>query len=72
MRMRGLIVEYNLNETAKLLGISAGVLQTKVDNGLLSHYYKTDKNDYVFHEASIEENKTLLSYQQLNQSPDRT
>lgn len=72
MRMRGLIVEYNLNEAAKLLGISAGVLQTKVDNGLLSHYYKTDKNDYVFHEASIEENKTLLSYQQLNQSPDRT
>ena len=72
MRMRGLIVEYNLNEAAKLLGISAGVLQTKVYNGLLSHYYKTDKNDYVFHEASIEENKTLLSYQQLNQSPDRT
>lgn len=72
MRMRGLIVEYNLNEAAKLLGISAGVLQAKVDNGNLSHYYKTDKNDYVFHEASIEENKTLLSYQQLNQSPDRT
>jgi len=72
MRMRGLIVEYNLNEAAKLLGISAGILQTKVDNGLLSHYYKTDKNDYVFHEASIEENKTLLSCQQLNQSPDRT
>ena len=72
MRMRGLIVEYNLNEAAKLLGISAGVLRAKVDNGHLSHYYKTDKNDYVFHEASIEENKTLLSYQQLNQSPDRT
>ena len=72
MRMRGLIVEYNLNETAKLLGISAGVLQTKVDNGLLSHYYKTDKNDYVFHEASIEENKTLLSYHKSNQSSDTT
>ena len=72
MRMRGLIVEYNLNEAAKLLGISAGVLQTKVDNGHLSHYYKTDKNDYVFHEASIEENKTLLSYHKSNQSSDTT
>ena len=70
MRMRGPLVEYNLNEAAKLLGISAGVLQTKVDNGHLTHYYKTEKSDYVFHEASIEENKTLLAYHQLKQAPD--
>ena len=72
MRMRGTIIEYNLNEAATLLGIPAGVLQTKVDNGHLTLYYKTDKNGYVFHEASIEENKTLLSYHQLNQTPDKT
>ena len=70
MRMRGPIVEYNLNEAAKLLGISAGVLQTKVDNGHLTHYYKTDKSDYVFHEASIEENKTLLTNHQFKTAPD--
>ena len=70
MWMRGPIVEYNLNEAAKLLGISAGVLRTEVDNGHLTHYYKTDKSDYVFHEASIEENKTLLAYHQLKQAPD--
>ena len=70
MWMRGPIVEYNLNEAAKLLGISTGVLRTEVDNGHLTHYYKTDKSDYVFHEASIEENKTLLAYHQLKQAPD--
>ena len=70
MRMRGTIVEYNLNEAATLLGIPAGVLQTKVDNGHLSHYYKTDKSGYIFHEASIEENKTLLAYHQLKQAPN--
>lgn len=70
MWMRGPIVEYNLNEAAKLLGISAGVLRTEVDNGHLTHYYKTDKSDYVFHEASIEENKTLLTNYQLKTAPD--
>ena len=70
MRMRGPIVEYNLNEAAKLLGISAGVLQTKVDNGHLTHYYNPDKSDYVFHEASIEENKPLLTNHQLKTAPD--
>ena len=70
MWMRGPIVEYNLNEAAKLLGISAGVLRTEVDNGHLTHYYKTDKSDYVFHEASIEENKTLLAAHQLKTAPD--
>lgn len=70
MWMRGPIVEYNLNEAAKLLGISAGVLRTEVDNGHLTHYYKTNKSDYVFHEASIEENKTLLTNYQLKTAPD--
>ena len=61
MQMRHSTVEYNLAEAAMLLGISTATLKQAVDTGHLKCYYKLDRNNYRFHEASLCANKELLA-----------
>ncbi len=60
MRIRHSTVEYNLAEAAMLLGISTATLKKAVDTGHLKCYYKLNRNNYQFHEASLHTNKELL------------
>lgn len=61
MRIRALTVEYNLTEAARMLGISTAALKQGVDTGHLRCYYRLGKNDYQFHEASLQTNQELLA-----------
>ncbi len=61
MRIRALTVEYNLMEAARMLGISAAALKQAVDAGHLRCYYRLGKNEYQFHEASLQTNQELLA-----------
>lgn len=61
MRIRALTVEYNLTEAARMLGISTAALKQGVDTGHLQCYYRLGKNDYQFHEASLQTNQELLA-----------
>ena len=60
MRIRGTIIEYDLNEAAKLLEISTDELQRHVEAGSLRYYYQLKSEGYQFHEASIFANRQLL------------
>ena len=61
MQIRHIVVEYDLEEAATMLGISSADLKKAVDGGNLQCYYRRGKNDYRFHEASLRVNKDLLS-----------
>lgn len=61
MRIRHATVEYDLTEAATMLGISPKALKQAVDTGHLQYYYRSGKNTYQFHEASLHTNKELLS-----------
>ena len=61
MQIRHTVVEYDLEETAAMLNISASDLKKAVDAGHLQCYYQRGKDDYRFHEASLRVNKDLLS-----------
>ena len=61
MRIRALTVEYNLTEAARMLGISDTALKQAVDAGHLRCYYRLGKNEYQFHEASLQTNQELLA-----------
>ena len=61
MRIRALTVEYNLTEAARMLGISDAALKQAVDAGHLRCYYRLGKNEYQFHEASLQTNQELLA-----------
>ncbi len=63
MRIRHTTVEYDLTEAATMLGISPNHLKQAVDTGHLQYYYRSGKNNYQFHEASLCTNKELLSKQ---------
>ena len=61
MRIRNAVVEYDLEETAAMLGISLTDLKQAVSTGYLQYYYRLGEDDYRFHEASLRANKDLLS-----------
>ena len=61
MRIRNAVVEYDLAETAAMLGISPAALKQAVSAGHLQYYYRLGEDDYRFHEASLRANKDLLS-----------
>ena len=61
MRIRHAVVEYDLEETAAMLGISSADLKQAVNAGHLQYYYRLGEDDYRFHEASLRANKDLLS-----------
>ena len=61
MQIRHTVVEYDLKEAAAMLDISPADLKKAVDAGHLQCYYRRDKDDYRFHEASLRVNKDLLS-----------
>ena len=61
MRIRHAVVEYDLEETAAMLGISPTDLKQAVSAGHLQYYYRLDEGSYCFHEASLRANKDLLS-----------
>ena len=61
MRIRNAVVEYDLKETAAMLGISPADLKQAVSAGCLQYYYRLGEDDYRFHEASHRANKDLLS-----------
>jgi len=61
MRIRHATIEYNLTEAATMLGISPKHLKQAVDTGHLQYYYRSGKNNYQFHEASLCTNRELLS-----------
>ena len=50
MRIRGYIVEYDLRETAVILGISQTKLRKEVREGKLRYFYNNG-NGYKFHDA---------------------
>jgi hypothetical protein len=60
MRIRGSIIEYDLNEAAKLLELSTDELERRVEAGSLRYYYQLKSEGYRFHEASIFANRQLL------------
>jgi len=59
MRIRGIIREYDLDETAIILGIPSKKLLKEVREGELQHFYRRGK-EYKFHDASLEENRHRL------------
>jgi hypothetical protein len=61
MRIRNVVVEYDLEEAAVMLGISPTDLEEAVNAGHLQYYYRLGEDDYRFHEASLRANKDLLS-----------
>ncbi|MCE2414234.1 helix-turn-helix domain-containing protein [Candidatus Poribacteria bacterium] len=61
MRIRHTVVEYNLEEAARMLGISPADLKRAVSTGHLQYYYQLGDGNYRFHEASLRANKDLLS-----------
>ena len=61
MQIRHTVVEYDLEETAAMLGTSPAALKKAVEAGHLQCYYRRGKDDYRFHEASLRVNKDLLS-----------
>ena len=61
MRIRGCMVEYSLNEAAKMLAISPDELKHGVEKGNLRYYYRLQSQGYQFHEASILTNRELLA-----------
>lgn len=67
MRIRALTVEYNLTEAAQMLGISDAALKQAVDAGHLRCYYRLGKNEYQFHEASLQTNQELLAGKEFSQ-----
>ena len=62
MRIRGCMVEYSLNEAAKILAISSDELKRGVEQGHLRYYYRLSSKGYQFHEASILANRQLLAH----------
>ena len=61
MQIRGCMVEYDLNEAAKMLSISPDELKRGVEKGHLRYYYRLRSKEYQFHEASILTNRKLLA-----------
>ena len=61
MQIRHTVVEYDLEEAAAMLNMPPADLKKAVDAGHLQCYYRRGKDDYRFHEASLRENKDLLS-----------
>ena len=59
MRIRGYIIEYDLRETAVILGISQTKLRKGVREGKLRFFYNND-DGYKFHDASLDENRRRL------------
>ena len=57
MRIRGTIVEYDLKETAAILGISQKELRKRVREGKLIY---NNGDGYKFHDASLDENRRRL------------
>ncbi len=60
MRIRNVVLEYDLEEAAAMLDISPSDLKQAVSAGYLQYYYRLDEDDYRFHEASLRANKDLL------------
>ena len=60
MRIRGSIIEYNLNEAAQILGLSPIELRRRVKEGNLRYYYQLRSKGYRFHDASLITNRELL------------
>jgi len=60
MRCRGCIIEYNLNEAAKILNINPVSLKKGIKQGKLQYWYYDCKNGYIFHTASLENNRLRL------------
>lgn len=61
MRIRGCVVEYDLSEAARLLGIPPDELEHGVETGCLQYYYRLKAKGYRFHEASILANRERLT-----------
>ena len=61
MRIRNTVVEYDLEEAARMLDISPAALKQAASTGHLQYYYRLGEEDYRFHEASLRANKELLS-----------
>ncbi len=59
MHIRGYIIEYDLRETAVILGISKNKLRKGVREGKLRCFYNNG-NGYKFHDASLDENRRRL------------
>jgi len=60
MRCRGPIIEYNLNEAAKILNISTDNLEEGLKEGKLKYWYRDRKSGYKFNNASLENNRFRL------------
>jgi hypothetical protein len=59
MRLRGVVIEYDLNEAATLLKVTIEELRRGVQEGQFKHFYRIGK-EYKFHDASIEDNRLRL------------
>jgi len=62
MRIRGYIIEYDLSEAARILRISTRELLEGVKEGRFQYFYQIKGQNYKFHDASIDTNRTRLSY----------
>lgn len=60
MRCRGCIIEYDLNEAAKILNITSVSLKKAVQQGKLKYWYYDRKSGYKFHNATLEDNRLRL------------
>lgn len=60
MRCRGCIIEYDLNEAAKMLNVKPVKLKKEVKKGRLQYWYHDRNKGYKFHNASLENNRMRL------------
>ena len=60
MRCRGCIIEYDVNEAAKILNITPAILKKSIQQGKFQYWYYDRKDGYKFHNASLENNRLKL------------
>lgn len=65
MRSQPHLVEFDIDEAAGILGISAEELKKGVEAGWLRYFYR-NHTGYKFHDASLEENRRRLNAQKNN------